>query len=352
MDLSGKRIVVTGGTGSLGGVLVRRIMAGDYGTPERVTVFSRDEAKQHAMRMRYAALFGSNGHGSAHQPILRFRLGDVRDFASVAAVVRDADIIFNAAALKQVPNCEYAPAQAVMTNVLGAINLVRAVAEHGAHVETVVGITTDKACEPINVMGMTKALQERILVEGNLQCRNTRFICVRYGNVIASTGSVVPIFLKQIEERQPITITHTEMTRFLLTLDQAVDTIAAAVRSALPGETYVPKIPAARVVDIARVLMGDLDLPIVYLGIRPGEKVHEVLVSQTECFRTIERDGYYVIAPILPELWPSTSLEVPALTQPFTSREVTCDAVGLRSLLSTVMPTLADIPATSVLAGR
>jgi UDP-glucose 4-epimerase len=349
VNLDGKRVVVTGGTGSLGSVLVRRIMSGVYGVPEYVTVFSRDEAKQHAMRLAYGN-HGANGKGNGAVPhaTLRFRLGDVRDYGSVVSVVREADMIFHVAALKQVPNCEYAPVQAVLTNVLGAANLVRAVAEHGSRVETVVGITTDKACEPINVMGMTKALQERILIQGNLECRNTRFICVRYGNVIASTGSVVPIFLKQIERREPITITHREMTRFLLTLDQAVDSIAAGVRSALPGETYVPKIPAARVVDIANVLKGDLDLPLVYVGIRPGEKVHEVLISQTECFRTLERDGYYVIAPILPELW-RDAITQPALSEPFSSRNVTCDLPRLHQLLSAEAPHVA-LGTTTVLA--
>jgi FlaA1/EpsC-like NDP-sugar epimerase len=239
-----------------------------------------------------------------------------------------------------VPNCEYAPAQAVMTNVMGAINVVRAISEQARQVELVVGISTDKACEPINVMGMTKAIQERILAEGNMTCPGTRFVCVRYGNVIASTGSVVPLFLKLIREGRPLTITHHEMTRFLLTLDHAVDTIAAATRSALPGETYVPKIPAARVVDIAHVLRGDLDLPIVLVGIRPGEKVHEVLVSETERLRTTERDGCYVIAPILPELWTHGGREQ-VLAGPYTSRDVTCDIDQLRALLSTVVPSVA-----------
>jgi UDP-glucose 4-epimerase len=348
MNLSDKRIVVTGGTGSLGSVLVRRIMSGACGQPASVTVFSRDEAKQHAMRIAYSVQASPRNGGLPHAT-LRFRIGDVRDYASVVSVVRNADIIFHVAALKQVPNCEYFPAQAVMTNVLGAVNLVRAVSEHGSQVETVVGITTDKAVEPINVMGMTKALQERVLIEGNLECHGTRFVCVRYGNVIASTGSVVPIFRQQIEARQPITITDPDMTRFLLTLDQAVDSIAAAMTGALPGETYVPKIPAARVVDIATVLMGDLDLPLHVVGIRPGEKVHEVLVSETECFRTHERDGYYVIAPILPELQ-SSVVTRGGLSQPFSSRDVTCDVAQLRSLLSTEMPRITRTPAV-VLAG-
>ena len=349
MDVTGKRILVTGGTGSLGGVLVRKLLTGAYGRPDQVTVFSRDEDKQYAMRLNHQAYAqtngkagnGSLGNGSAghghRRPVLRFRVGDMRDYAALSSAVRDAEIIFHAAALKQVPNCEYFPGQAVMTNVLGPMNLVRAVAEHGRHVELVIGISTDKAVEPINVMGMTKAVQERVLIQGNLECPRTRFVCVRYGNVVASRGSVVPLFLRQIQEGGPVTITTPEMTRFLLTLDQAIDTISAAMDTARAGETYVPKLPAARVVDIARVLIGDRDIPIMYLGIRPGEKVHEVLVSEAERYRTIERAGHYVIRPMLSELEEQSILR-PALAEPFTSRDVTCGIPQLRDLLSNYLP--------------
>jgi len=335
MQLTGKRILVTGGTGSLGTTLVRKLMESYCGEPESVTVFSRDEDKQHTMRLRYDAETRdqARGNGSHTRPLLNFRLGDVRDVASVAAVLRDADVVFHAAALKQVPSCEYAPTQAVMTNVLGASNVVRAIAEQAPQVELVVGISTDKACEPVNVMGMTKALQERILIEGNLQCRNTRFVCVRYGNVIASRGSVIPIFVRQIQEGGPVTITDGEMTRFLITLDQAVDTIMAGVRTALPGETYVPRIPAARMVDVARALMGDREVPILTRGVRPGEKIHEVLVSKVERLRTIERDGHYAIAPLLPEVDPA-AVTTPVLEDEYTSRDVTYDVSALRELLA------------------
>lgn len=334
MELEGKRILVTGGTGSLGRVLVRRLLRGEMGTPARVVVFSRDEAKQYDMllewRQRQYATEDIAYRNS--DKLLEFRIGDIRDYASVLAVVREADVVFNAAALKQVPTCEYFPYEAVLTNVVGAHNLTRAIKEHDTSVELVVGISTDKACKPINVMGMTKAIQERVLIEANLGTPGTRFICVRYGNVIASRGSVVPLFQEQIRRGGPVTITLKEMTRFLLSLDQAVNTIFSAVRTARPGETYVPKVPSARMVDVAAVLMGDRNIPVEFTGIRPGEKIHEVLVSEEESFRTTEQEGFYVIHPIIPEL--SGPVAKPALTREFSSRDRPVDRAGLESLLA------------------
>jgi UDP-glucose 4-epimerase len=233
---------------------------------------------------------------------LEFRIGDVRDFHSVAPALANAEVVFNAAALKQVPTCEYFPHEAVLTNVGGAENIVRAIELHRLKVETVVGISTDKACKPVNVMGMSKGIQERIFIHGNLRCPETRFICVRYGNVLASRGSVIPLFVEQIRSGGPVTITMPEMTRFLLTLDQAVDAIFAAVRSAERGEIYVPRVPSAKVTDIAAVLIGDRPVRMIVTGVRPGEKLHEILVSEEESHRTRERSSYYAILPILPEL--------------------------------------------------
>ncbi|MFN3329460.1 MAG: polysaccharide biosynthesis protein, partial [Pyrinomonadaceae bacterium] len=192
MILQDKRILVTGGTGSLGQKLVRRLLTGEMGKPARITVFSRDEAKQHEMRLDFLHRKTATDEiiYENSQQILHFRIGDVRDYPSLVAAMREADVVFNAAALKQVPTCEYAPFEAVQTNVIGAYNIVRAIRENNLKIETVVGISTDKACKPINVMGMTKALQERILIEANRDLPDTRFICVRYGNVIASRGSV------------------------------------------------------------------------------------------------------------------------------------------------------------------
>ena len=306
LSFEGKRVLVTGGTGSLGHALVRRLLSGAMGRPRRVVVFSRDEAKQHYMRLAFDQRTAATDDiiYQHAQDVLRFQIGDVRDYDTLLAALRNADIVFNAAALKQVPTCEYFPFEAVQTNVIGARNLAHAVCHHDTPVERVIGISTDKACKPINVMGMTKALQERILIEANLSTERTDFLCVRYGNVIASRGSVVPLFVGQIRAGGPVTITLKEMTRFLLSLDGAVDTVLAAAALGTRGETYIPKVPTATVVDVAAALMRieGREVPMEFTGIRPGEKVHEIMVSEEECFRTGERGGYYVIQPVLPEL--------------------------------------------------
>jgi FlaA1/EpsC-like NDP-sugar epimerase len=332
--LTDKRIVVTGGTGSLGRVLVRRLLSGELGKPAKVTVFSRDEAKQHAMRLAYQRLRTATDEVIYRnfEQLLQFQIGDVRDYHSVSAVLRNADVVFNAAALKQVPTCEYFPFEAVQTNVVGAENVVRAIRENQLPVETVVGVSTDKACKPVNVMGMTKAVQERIFVRANLDCPNTRFICVRYGNVLASRGSVIPLFHDQIRHGGPVTITTLEMTRFLLSLEQAVDTIVAALQQAGRGETYIPRVPAARVIDIAEVLIGDRLIKTTIIGIRPGEKVHEILVSEEEAHRTVERGDYYVIMPMLPELRLSAEIESP-LGKEYSSADSVMTKAELAELL-------------------
>lgn len=302
--LEGKTIVVTGGTGSLGKVLTRRLLSGEMGCPRKIIIFSRDEAKQHFMRVEYQQKQKITDEiiYNNFQRLLEFRIGDVRDYHSVCSVVKGADIIINAAALKQVPSCEYFPYEAVQTNILGAENIIRAIREHDYKVDTVVGVSTDKACKPVNVMGMTKALQERVFIAGNITLPDTRFICVRYGNVLASRGSVIPLFHEQIRNGGPVTITTEDMTRFLLPLERAVDTIFAALRDAERGETFVPRVPSATMVNVARALIGDRDIEIIYTGIRPGEKVHEIMVSDEEAWRTIERGEFYAIKPMLPEL--------------------------------------------------
>lgn len=300
----GKRILVTGGTGSLGKLLVRRLLKGDMGEPQRIVVFSRDEAKQHSMRLEYLHRVASTDEVvfSNFQRQLAFRIGDVRDFDSVSAALREADIVVSAAALKQVPTCEYFPFEAVQTNIEGPENIVRAIEQHRLPVEVLVGVSTDKACKPVNVMGMSKAIQERIFIQANMRAPDTRFVCVRYGNVLASRGSVIPLFHDQIRHGGPVTITTTEMTRFLLSLDESVDLILAAAQTALAGETYVPRVPSARVVDVAAALVGDRDIRTEVTGIRPGEKVHEIMISEEEAPRTVERGKYYAIRPMLPEL--------------------------------------------------
>lgn len=304
MYLDKKRILITGGTGSLGKVLTRRILSGQLGTPQSVVVFSRDEAKQHEMRMEYLNRRSVTEDVMYHnfERTLQFKIGDVRDFHSVAQALTNVDIVFNAAALKQVPACEYFPYEAVRTNIEGAENIVRAIKELRLNIETVVAISTDKACKPTNVMGMTKAIQERIFLTANIDCPKTRFVAVRYGNVLASRGSVVPLFLDQIEAGGPITLTDKKMTRFLLTLDQAVDTVFEAMQFAEAGETYIPKIKAALIVDVVSALVGKKKIEVKEMGIRPGEKLHEVLVSQEESVRTISRGDYFAIKSILPEV--------------------------------------------------
>jgi FlaA1/EpsC-like NDP-sugar epimerase len=338
----GARILVTGGTGSLGQTVVQRLLKGDLGTPARVVVFSRDEAKQHYMRLSYLHREAATDEVIYRnfEQLLSFRIGDVRDYSSLLQAARDVDVIIHAAALKQVPSAEYFPFEAVQTNINGAQNIVRVVRENQTPVKLVIGISTDKACKPINVMGMTKAVMERILVEANMECPRTRFACVRYGNVIASRGSVVPLFMDQIGRGGPVTVTLKEMTRFLLTLDQAADTVFAAARFADPGDTFIPKVAAARVVDIAEVLIADRNIKIEYTGIRPGEKIHEIMVSEEECYRTTEREGYYVIRPMLPEVG-SRDAVVSSLNGEYSSAKVTLDQNDLRAILASY---IADRP--------
>jgi len=303
-SLQGKKVLVTGGTGSMGKILVRRLLSGELGLPETVVVLSRDEAKQYDMRASYANKIVGMDEAvyENFKKRLQFWIGDVRDYRTVCNVLRGVDVVINAAAMKQVPTCEYFPYEAVMTNCLGAFNIVQAINELSLPVECVVGISTDKAAKPVNVMGMTKAIQERIFTSANILNKTTRFVCVRYGNVLASRGSVIPLFHKQINAGGPVTVTVPDMTRFLLSLEQAVDTVFAALKFAEPGETIIPRAPAATVINIAKALVGNRNVPIEITGIRPGEKMHEIMISEEEINHTVERNGYYVIKSMLPEL--------------------------------------------------
>lgn len=328
----GKRILVTGGTGSMGRTFVHRVLSGELGTPRKVIVLSRDEAKQHDMRMAYLHRTVTTDEVifNNFRNVLEFRIGDVRDYGDVCSAVKDADIVVNAAALKQVPTCEYFPAQAILTNCMGAANIARAIEENGYPVGTVVGISTDKACKPVNVMGMTKSLQERIFVAANVLNRRTRFICVRYGNVLASRGSVIPLFHDQIRNGGPVTVTDPKMTRFLLPLDQAVDTVFAALRGARAGETFIPRAPSASVINIAKALIGTRKIPVRVTGVRPGEKLHEIMVSEEEMHHCERRGAYYVIRPMLPELRGSRAAGKNALSKEYSS------AGSVMSLAATV----------------
>jgi UDP-glucose 4-epimerase len=336
--LDGKRVVVTGGTGSFGRVIARRLLTGEVGLPAEVVVFSRSEATQHQMRLDFQHLRRATDdivYDEEGSNRLKFKVGDVSNYAAVCAVLSRADVVFHAAAMKQVPTCEYHPFEAVRTNVHGAENIVRAIRELGLGVETLIAVTTDKACKPVNVMGMTKALSERIFAQGGLESPATRFMTVRYGNVLASRGSVIPLFHEQIRGGGPVTLTTPDMTRFLLSLDQAVDTVFDALRDGRQGETYIPRVPAAKIVDLAEALIGDSAVETEFTGIRPGEKVHEILISEEEAARTYELERNLAILPILPELRPEQPVGYPFQAREYSSADEVVDADRVAELLRT-----------------
>lgn len=278
-----KNILVTGGTGSFGHKIVSRLLKLK---PAKIVIFSRDEKKQFDMQIEF-----ENNNS------LKFVIGDIRDYSRVYDTMKEVDIVYHAAALKQVPNCEFHPFEAVKTNILGCENVRRAAIENG--VEVVISISTDKAVKPVNVMGMTKAIQERIMLNPNNTKENTKFVCVRYGNVIGSRGSVIPFFNARIKKGEFLPITDFEMTRFLLTLEQAIDLVFKATVEGENGQLFVKKMPACKIIDLAKVMAkvmtGKDYYPIKEVGIRPGEKVHEVLVSEEEMYRAVETEKYYII---------------------------------------------------------
>jgi FlaA1/EpsC-like NDP-sugar epimerase len=348
MIFEGKTILVTGGTGSMGKTFVHRVLSGELGMPRKVIVLSRDEAKQHEMRLDYLHRRVSTDDAIYNNfvNVLEFRIGDVRAYDDVCSAVRAADVVVNAAALKQVPTCEYFPIQALQTNCVGAYNIVRAIEENAYPVNTVIGISTDKACKPVNVMGMTKGIQERIFIAANILNPGTRFICVRYGNVLASRGSVIPLFHEQIRAGGPVTVTDPRMTRFLLSLDQAVDTVFAALRDALPGETYVPRASSATVMNVAKALVGERRTPITATGVRPGEKMHEVMVSEEEIHHCVSRGDYLVIQSMLPELRRAAPVKSNVLTKEFSSEDAVVDLAGTLALLKKHRLMLEDVDKT------
>ena len=320
----------------MGKTFVRRVLSGEMGLPKKVIVMSRDEAKQHNMRLSYMNKQSSTDETiyNNFKNILEFRIGDVRNYADVASACKTADIVINAAALKQVPSCEYFPEQALLTNCTGASNIVRAIRELDLPVHTVVGVSTDKACKPINVMGMTKALQERIFISANILKPSTRFLCVRYGNVLASRGSVIPLFHDQIKNNVDVTITDVGMTRFLLSLNQAVDTVFKALIDGKAGEIIVPRAPAALMTDVAKALIDKRPIKTKVTGIRPGEKLHEIMISDEEAPYSEERGEYYAIRPMLPELNPAGPNPNSPLKKEFSSGDTVLDLTGTKALLS------------------
>jgi len=285
---SNKTILVTGGTGSFGSFIVKSIIKDK---PKQVIIFSRDEDKQYSLQHELRE----------YNKRLRFVIGDVRDKDSLVKAMRDGvDIVLHAAALKQIPSTEYNILEAVRTNVLGAQNVVDACLENG--VKKALSISTDKAVEPINVMGISKALQERIFTLGNKQPgrSKTKFASVRYGNVLASRGSVIPLFKKQIDAGGPVTLTDKRMTRFILTLSEAITLVFDAIREMVGGEVFVPIIKPIKIYDLAQLMVKELkpkNKRILEIGIRPGEKLHETLISPIESLRTIKKRNYYVVLP-------------------------------------------------------
>jgi len=285
MWISGKCVLVTGGTGSFGQFIVRRLL--DLGAAE-IRILSRDEKKHYDMRHHYA-----------NEPRLRFITGDIRDERRVRDSMAGCQAVFQAAALKHVYNCEEHPYEAVLTNIIGTQNVIATALDLG--VERFVTVSTDKAVKPVNVMGMTKAVQERLVISANRAAynRGTMASCVRYGNVMSSRGSAIPFFRSLASQRKPITITHPEMTRFLLTLNDAIDLVLYAVENMTGGEMFVKKAPAVRIMDLARVISEQAGVPFepVIIGMLPGEKIHEILITEEELPRAADLGSYYVVHP-------------------------------------------------------
>lgn len=257
--------------------------------PNTIKIFSRDEDKQYSLQQELS-----------EKPILKkmdFLIGDVRDYDRLYSVMKNVDIVFHAAALKQVPTVEKHPYEAVKTNILGTYNVVKATVAR--NVKKVVAISTDKAVKPVNAMGMTKALQEKIILSDDLEKNNTIFSCVRYGNVLGSRGSVIPVWDRKLAENKPLPVTHPEMTRFMLTLSEAIDLVFHSLKFSKGGEIFVKKAPSVKIDELAKAYAElktkKKNYPIEYIGIRAGEKLHEILVSSEEMRHTIEEKNHFII---------------------------------------------------------
>ncbi|MBI5200672.1 MAG: UDP-N-acetylglucosamine 4,6-dehydratase (inverting) [Elusimicrobia bacterium] len=281
--INGKVIFVTGGTGSFGKAFARRLLE-DY-KPAKLILFSRDELKQSELQQKFPA---------SKYPAVRFFLGDVRDRERLYRAMEGVNVVIHAAALKQVPACEYNPMEAVRTNILGGANIIDAAIDRG--VQRVIALSTDKAVNPVNLYGATKLCADKVFVAANnyAGARNTRFAVVRYGNVVGSRGSVIPFFLQKRETGE-LPITDKRMTRFWITLPQAVDFVLTSLERMKGGEIFVPKIPSMNIMDLAKAIAPACKTKIV--GIRPGEKLHELMVPDDEARNTIEYSDRYVILP-------------------------------------------------------
>lgn len=277
-----KVVLITGGTGSFGKMFIK-VMLRDF-HPKKLIVFSRDELKQHEMQ--------TSGYDD---PALRFFIGDVRDASRLNRAMNEVDVVVHAAALKQVPACEYNPIEAVMTNVMGARNVIDAALD--AEVERVIGLSTDKAVNPVNLYGATKLVAEKLLVQANSYSgeKPTRFSCVRYGNVVGSRGSVIPLFVQQ-RNNGSVTVTDARMTRFWIDLEQGVKFVISCIEKMNGGEVFIPKIPSMNIMDLVEAIAPKCEVK--FIGIRPGEKLHETLVGEDESWHTVELDDMFVIEPL------------------------------------------------------
>jgi UDP-N-acetylglucosamine 4,6-dehydratase len=283
-----KTLLITGGTGSFGNAVLRRFITSNI---SEIRIFSRDEKKQDDMRKRY------------NNNKLKFYIGDVRDINSVRSAMRGVDYVFHAAALKQVPSCEFYPMQAVKTNVLGTENVLEAAVSLG--IKRVICLSTDKAVYPINAMGISKAMMEKVAIAKSRESKNTTICVTRYGNVMASRGSVIPLFVNQIITGKPLTITDPSMTRFMMTLDNAVDLVLYAFEHGKPGEIFVQKAPAVSIKILAQSLISLLNVPkhiIDIIGTRHGEKLFEVLLSREEMVAAKDLGDYFCVPPDLRDL--------------------------------------------------
>jgi len=296
LDLNGKTILVTGGTGSFGKKFVQTVLE-RWPDIKRLVVFSRDELKQFEMSQQFPK---SKYNG------IRYFIGDIRDAERFKRACEGIEIIVHAAALKQVPAAEYNPMEFIKTNIMGAENVVNAALDSG--VKRIVALSTDKAASPINLYGATKLCSDKLFISANniKGKRDIRFSVVRYGNVMGSRGSVIPFFM-EFKKNGYLPITHPEMTRFNITLDEGVNLVLLALEKAIGGEIFVPKIPSYRILDVAEAIAPGIEKRVV--GIRPGEKIHEEMITEHDSYSTIDAGDYYIILPVLPEHELQTYLE-------------------------------------------
>lgn len=317
IDIKNKTILVTGGTGSFGNYIVNRLIPLN---PKEIRIFSRDEKKQFDMKNFYKS-----------HDFINYHIGDIRDYARLNSVMKGVDIVYQAAALKHVTACEEAPYEAVQTNIIGIENLI--LSSIANNVEKVIGVSTDKAVKPVNVMGMSKAIQERLLINANrlYKSSKTKFCVVRYGNVLLSRGSVIPLFRDILKTGNQIKITDEAMTRFLLTLDDAIDLVFYATEKTTGGEIFVKKAPSTKITTIAEIISEEYGFPFKFevIGKFPGEKLHEILITEEELDRTQDHKDFFSINPY----WAESGF-TDQITEYSSDEEVVDDKVIIKKLMA------------------